>query len=166
MQKTIAKSLLNNLLGRFGISLDKPITEIVNEKTFDRISLMHRITSYKRISGYNYLVSYITKLDNDIIKSHNLDIIKLLDKFTDKEVQSLSVSSIAISAAVTAYGKINMSKLKLDILSKGGNIYYSDTGSIVTDADLDKENSNDTQLGKLQLEHKVEKAMFISGKTY
>ena len=25
-QKTMAKSLLNNLLGRFGISMDKPVT--------------------------------------------------------------------------------------------------------------------------------------------
>lgn len=32
--KAIAKSLLKNLLGRFGIILDKPITEIVTHEKF------------------------------------------------------------------------------------------------------------------------------------
>lgn len=41
-QKSIAKSLLNNLLGRFGISLDKPKTELVSNKRFDIISMMHK----------------------------------------------------------------------------------------------------------------------------
>lgn len=36
-QKTMAKSLLNNLLGRFGINLEKPITKIVSKKEFDII---------------------------------------------------------------------------------------------------------------------------------
>ena len=33
-QKAMAKSLLNNLLGRFGISLDKAITEILSAAKF------------------------------------------------------------------------------------------------------------------------------------
>ena len=36
-QKSMAKSLLNNLLGRFGINLEKPITKIVSKKEFDII---------------------------------------------------------------------------------------------------------------------------------
>ena len=33
-QKAIAKSLLNNLLGRFGIYLEKPITEMMSRRNF------------------------------------------------------------------------------------------------------------------------------------
>jgi len=47
-QKSIAKSLLNNLLGRFGISLDKPITEVVRQKKFDTISSMYNDNYYKQ----------------------------------------------------------------------------------------------------------------------
>lgn len=49
-QKSIAKSLLNNLLGRFGISLDKPMTEVVSDKRFDTISMMHKVMGYKHIA--------------------------------------------------------------------------------------------------------------------
>lgn len=165
-QKSMAKSLLNNLLGRFGISLDRAITEIVNEETFQIISSMHRVTSYKEISPQNILVSYIPKLDNDIIDSHGLDIIKLLPKFKDKEVQSLNVSSVPISAAITAYGRIHISKIKLDILKNKGEIFYSDTDSIVTNKELDDSMISSNEIGKLKLEHKIDKGIFISGKTY
>ena len=42
-QKTLAKSLLNNLLGRFGINLEKPITKTISRKEFDNITLIHKI---------------------------------------------------------------------------------------------------------------------------
>jgi hypothetical protein len=42
--------------------------------------------------------------------------------------------SIAIASAVTAYARIAISKK--DILSKGGELYYSDTEVIVTNIPL------------------------------
>lgn len=41
----MAKSLLNNLLGRFGIRLDKAITKLVSNSVYDRIALMYKIIS-------------------------------------------------------------------------------------------------------------------------
>ena len=49
-QKTMAKSLLNNLLGIFGINLDKSVTELLSREAFEKIMLRHRIMSYKDIS--------------------------------------------------------------------------------------------------------------------
>ena len=48
-------------------------------------------------------------------------------------MSSMSSTSIVISAAVTAYARIHITNMKLDILKKGGRLYYSDTDSIVTD---------------------------------
>lgn len=59
-----------------------------------------------------------------------------------------------------------MSKLKLDIFSKKGNIYYTDTDSIVCDIQLDNNLVDPNLLGKLKLEHIVKKGIFLSGKTY
>lgn len=129
-QKAIAKSLLNNLLGRFGISLDKTVTEIMTDSTFKQKSLRNKIVSYK--SNNKLLVTYVPKLDFDIIKSHNLDMLKILKSSKDKETQQKGNTSVVISAAITAYARIHMCKIKSYILSKGGNIYYSDTDSIVT----------------------------------
>lgn len=130
-QKSFAKSLLNNLLGRFGISLDKDITEIVTKSRFNTISIMYKIISYHSLDDNNYIVSYIPKLDPDIIESHGLDLIKIANKYKDKEVQSMNVASIPISAAITAYARIHMSKIKKHIESLGGKVYYTDTDSIV-----------------------------------
>jgi len=46
----MAKSLLNNLLGRFGITLDKSVTKLVTTKTFDEKAVMNKITSYKKVA--------------------------------------------------------------------------------------------------------------------
>jgi hypothetical protein len=62
--------------------------------------------------------------------------------------------SLVISATVTSYAIIYMSKIKLDVLSKGGNIYYTDTDSIVTDIPLD-EHLIDNDLGQFKLEYRI-----------
>jgi len=51
-------------------------------------------------------------------------------------------------------------------LSKGGSIYYSDTDSIVTDLELDNNMVDSKEIGKLKLEHVIDKGIFISGKLY
>nr|YP_009327836.1 hypothetical protein [Epichloe festucae]APB96795.1 hypothetical protein [Epichloe festucae]APB96855.1 hypothetical protein [Epichloe hybrida] len=59
-----------------------------------------------------------------------------------------------------------MAKIKLEILNKGGKIYYSDTDIIVTNIELPESMVNNKDIGKLKLEHKVKEAYFISNKTY
>jgi hypothetical protein len=58
-----------------------------------------------------------------------------------------------------------MNNIKLDILSKGGHIYYMDTDSIITDIPLDPSLVGD-DLGQFKLEYKVKEGIFISSKTY
>lgn len=77
---------------------------------------MYKITSQKEISENKILTSYIPKLDYDIISSHNLDFMKILKKYNDLELQPLNIAYLAISAAVTDYYLIYMTKLKRDIL--------------------------------------------------
>ncbi|EAW14651.1 uncharacterized protein ACLA_056740, partial [Aspergillus clavatus NRRL 1] len=127
---------------------------------------MYKIISYKYISNNKILVSYIPKLDKDIIDSHNLDIFKILNKYKDHEVQNLNVTSIAISAAITAYGRIHINKLKLNVLNKGGKIYYSDTDSLVINIKLNKDKISNNEIGKLKFEHLVDRGVYINSKVY
>ncbi len=153
------------MLGRFGIKINKTISGIVSTNTFNYLSTRHLVVSYKIISEDKILVTYDTRLDLNLIKSLDLDFIKILNKYGEKETQTPSATSIAISAAVSAYGRIHISKLKLDILKLGGNIYYSDTHSIVTDNKF-SDKFIGKGLGMLKLEHIITKGIFISGKTY
>ena len=166
-QKNLAKSLLNNLIGRFGLDINKPITEIVDSKTFNEISLTRKITAQNKITDDSFLVTYIPELDESICESFNIDFIKALKSFKEsKQNNTFDGVSIPIAAATTAYGRIHITKIKNKILEMGGNIYYSDTDSIVTDLELPTNMVDSKILGKLKLEHKVVRGYFISAKTY
>lgn len=95
----MAKSLLNNLLGRFGINLDKPVTKILSKQAFEIKCLMNKIVSYKELVEDKILVSYVPRQDSDIVTSHNLNLLKLVSKYKDAEIQSMDVTSVPISAA-------------------------------------------------------------------
>lgn len=165
-QKQTAKSILNNLLGRFGIRLEKSVTKVLTSKNFHILSHTRAIISYKLLGNDRYLVTYLPRLDIDIITELNLDIVKIASKEKDEEKQTLEVAFIPISAAVTAYGRIHISKLKIKVMEMGGNIYYSDTDSLVTDIILPKNMVNSKELGLLKLEHTIVKGIFNNNKTY
>jgi len=169
----LAKSLLNNLLGRFGLLLDKPKTDIVTSEKFTEIGLSSEILSHKIITKDNILVTYIPLPNKEIMDSFNIDITKALEKFSHlkgtkvkQAKDDISTVSVAISACITSYARIHINKLKYEILNSGGKIYYSDTDSIVTDIQLGADHVSNTELGKLKLEAEIKKGIFIGGKTY
>ena len=170
VERAIMKSLLNNLLGRFGLNINKPITELVNLDDFDLLISTKECKSFKKVSDNSYLVSYYPKISKTVCEMHGLDYTEVLKNANLKvhlDNQSKSAHfndvSIVISAAITAYARIYMNRIKLDILSKGGSIYYTDTDSIVTNIPLDNVGNN---IGEFKLEYEIVKGYFISAKTY
>lgn len=166
--RVIIKSLLNNLLGRFGININKPVSEIVNKDKLNLLLSTSEVLSPINITDEDLLVTYYPDISKSICEWHQLDYIKVLnskhakDLEKDKEFKDVS---LVIAAAVTSYARVYMSKIKLDILNKGGLIYYTDTDSIVTDKPIDKNLIGDG-LGQFKLEYLVKKGYFISSKTY
>lgn len=104
---------------------------------------MNKIKEYKIITDEKILVNYIPKIDPEVVNSHKMDFIKLVNQFKDNETTNLNITFIVISAAVTAYARIHITLLKKDILQKGGSLYYLDTDSIVTGIQLDKTRVSD-----------------------
>lgn len=167
VEKAVVKSLLNNLLGRFGLNINKPISEIVNKDKLDYLLCTREFNSYSKITENDFLISYYPKVSKDLCEDFEYDYIKVLQEsknISNENVEFKDVS-LVITAAVTAYARIYMSKIKLDLLSRGGNIFYTDTDSIVTDIPLD-EDIIGQGLGKFKLEYKVKEGYFISSKTY
>jgi DNA polymerase elongation subunit (family B) len=76
--------------------------------------------------------------------------------------------SIAISAMITSYARIFITKIKLLILKLGCKIYYSYTDNLVTYIDLNIINSKlvGKELGQFKLEYLIKEGYFISNKTY
>ena len=66
-----------------------------------------------------------------------------------------------ISAGITAYARIDM----FPYISRE-DCYYTDTDSIVIKSPLPEEDVSPTVLGKLKLEKKIKKAIFLAPKAY
>ena len=128
-----------------------------------------------KITDNDYRVTYDSKIDRDICLDHDIDYIKVQNLTPKKDVERLNEFkdvSLTTAAAVTAYARVymsklkkDMSKLKKDILNRGGNIYYTDTDSIVTDIPLDDSLVGEG-LGMFKLEYKIEKGSPLSGLVY
>jgi len=172
VEKAIYKSLLNNLLGRLGMNIIKPITKNVTKEELDFLTCTRKIKTFHKITENDYLITYIPVIDEQICYDHGLDYIKVLslDKNInlEKNIDVFKDVSIAISAMVTSYARIFMTEIKLEILKMGGNIYYSDTDSIITDTDLTIINKNlvGKEIGQFKKECLIKEGYFISNKTY
>lgn len=166
--KLMNKYLLNSLLGRFGMSITKLKTEMVSMDKYTEILSTKPVNSAISISDTHMLVSYSNIISKQITKEHGLDYLEILNNKSSidmEKLHSFDDVAVSISAAITAYARIHISKIKLYILNKGGKIYYSDTDSIVTDLNLPT-NLVGNGLGLFKLEYKIKEAYFITAKTY
>ena len=169
-KKVVNKSLLNNILGRFGLNIIKPVTKLFNTDKLDKILTTCHIKSILEITSDKWLVNYIPIIDQEICIEHNVDYVKALtnniNNFNlEKNIDLFEDVSIIISALDTSYSRVFMLKQILRILKKGGNIYYMDTDSIVTDIPLDPEIVGE-KIGQFKLEYVIKEGFFISNKTY
>jgi len=141
VHRNISKSILNNLFGRFGMSIDKPITNIINNKTLDMVDISRRVINTIPLSDDSNLTTFDRTVSKLICEEFGVNYIKALE--TKLDIYSLGKDrkfnnvNIAISAAVNAYARIDMAKIKMDLLAKGYKIYYTDTDSLVIDKPLD-----------------------------
>jgi hypothetical protein len=171
-EKTINKSLLNNLPGKFGINIIKPKTEIITSERLDFILSTREVKSHHELPGNKYQVTYLPIVNQDICNEHRLDYLSVLTKDKnhdiDRNIDVFNDVSIVISAMITSYARVHMSKIKLLILKHGGKIFYSDTDSIVTDLDLSIIDNNlvGKGLGQFKLEYLIKEGYFMSNKTY
>ncbi len=168
-EKSISKSLLNNNTGRWGMSIDKDITAMFDNEHLNYLLSTREVFNVKNINVNKFLVTYNPQPSLTICEQHGLDFNKVnkLDlkwKF-EKNNRVFNDVSIAISAMITSYARIFMNKIKLNILKNGGEIYYMDTDSLVTNVKLD-DNLVGKDLGQFKLEYFVNKAYFITSKTY
>ena len=144
--KIIYKSLLNNLLGRFGLNIIKPVTQTVNKEKRDYIFSTRIIKSQIILNNNKFLITYEPTISKEICKQHGLDIIKVLEKESkqniEKNLDLFKDVSIATASLVTSYARIFINKIKLHIINNGGDIYYSDTDSIVLNKNFFDINTN------------------------
>jgi DNA polymerase type B, organellar and viral len=130
VEKEIVKRLLNHLLGRFGMNIVKPITKLVGTDELSLIfSTREVLGKPTKVTDNDYWVTYNSQIDSEICAEHGVDYIKVCNLTSKTDVEKLNEFkdvSLTTAAAVTAYARIYMSKVKENILNKGGNnlVFY------------------------------------------
>jgi len=146
-----AKIILNSVFGKFGM-ID----------TFPDITIFNNMEEYQEFEkDHAEGIIDLIELGNKILVIHRpptKDINTLLD--STKETHNVN---IAIASAITAYARIHMTQFKK---TSEFNLYYTDTDSIYIDKPLSDELVSKTELGKMKLENKLERSIFISPKVY
>jgi hypothetical protein len=164
--------MLNNLIGKLGLDINKYTTQIMSEEEFVELLKTRKYRGVEYLDDDTVIASFDTEISETICEAHDLDYKDMLldslkskgNKSSYKEEKYNNVS-IALASAITGYSRIFMNKVKIDILNKGGFIYYTDTDSIVTNIKLDN-NLVGTEMGKFKLEYEIVEGYFISNKTY
>lgn len=80
----------------------------------------------------------------------------------DEEISDASYILPRIASAITARARVEMHKWFMKVFEKGGNIWYCDTDSIVTDVKL----GESEELGGMDLEGEIEECVFLAPKVY
>jgi hypothetical protein len=147
----------------------KTITKLVDRKGHNLITTTRVQKTFIEIDDNTFLEYYKPNIDKEICQNFGVDYIKALNNENfDESKSSRTYRSVSIStaSAVLSYARIHMSKLKLHIINNNGNIYYTDTDSIITDIKLPEDFVDSKQIGKLKLVHEIKEGNFISDKLY
>lgn len=122
--------------------IDKKLTSLIdNDDTYIDIISRYPVYDEKFISNELYLVTHGNEISKAICEQHGVDYIDILNNSkgrssSQEQFNTVRNVSVGISAAVTSYSSIFMLRIKQYILSSGGQIYYTDTDSIVTNIPL------------------------------
>lgn len=142
----ISKMLLNSLYGRFGMSPEIELHEIVADKRAFEIE-----------NRDDYIVTDITPLENDKTWISFISNAKDVDGSED----FVNVS-VPIALAITAYARIHMSTFKT---LNNATLYYMDTDSADLDRELDPKLVG-KKLGQMKLEHVFKESVYLAPKVY
>lgn len=115
---------------------------------------------YGKFGEHQEREELITNPDTDITGSYPYD--DIFGYSIRKLIRFSAYHLPAIAARVTSLAQLKLYSYIEQIQRQGGNIYYMDTDSIVTDIRI----QTSSELGSLKLEHEIRSAVFLAPKTY
>jgi len=138
----------------------------------DKIFSTKKIKTFKSINTDNFIITFVPIINKYICASPDLDFYKinLNEKIIVGKDYIFKDTSINISTFTTVFAWIKINHIKLDVITSGRIIYYSDTDSLPTNLSLNKlkeimQKRIGDKLGQLKFEQYVKEDYFISKKT-
>ena len=122
----VSKLILNSLYGKFGGKEYNEETAILSHDEVDLLSRAYNIMEIKKIANSDKeIVTYEIHPNEELCKNNNIDYVAELLKLDNYGQKNRNIS-VCVASAITAYGRVYMSKFK----SLPG-LVYSDTDSLV-----------------------------------
>lgn len=173
VEKVFYKLLLNNLYGRFGMSLDhnfvlkiKDEDSLAYDLSYNFKEKINGTKNWYKVSNNYYLFN---NLENKIKNIEDIDLREKVKKFWKKQERDYASANIAvqIAASIASYSRIKLFKdMYSHIINNNATINYYDTDSIFTDKKMSKSFIDDTVIGKYKLVSKIKEGYFIAPKVY
>jgi hypothetical protein len=151
----VAKLLMNSLYGKFGMKPQSTKVDIYNLSLDSELKVFNEM-----MDKYGPTIQDWFKLDQHFVVVRD-NISNYSANEDNDNYHGLDVN-VAISAAITAGGRMWMSTIKN---SDKFNLYYSDTDSAVIDRPLPPFMIGE-KLGQFKLEHIITRAVFLAPKVY
>lgn len=129
---------MNSPIGRFGMNPVKPVSELVNVEKHNLIATTRVLYNTINITKELYLDTFSPYISKDVCSINEIDYFKVRNSLNsgEKKREYNDFSSIVTASAILGYARIYMAKAIVYVLKKGGNVYYTDTDSLVTDIKL------------------------------
>jgi hypothetical protein len=98
------------------MSIIKPETKLVNFSELEKILQTHKVSDTKQITDDSFIVTYENEISKDILTKSGIDLAKLLNENNSKDLETnnkFGFVSVPIAAAITAYARIYINKIKI-----------------------------------------------------
>ena len=126
--RSIAKIIINSMYGFFGINyLKRDQTKIIRERDSKLKVGITKAQSKTEAKIYSYLSKQQLK---EYKKVAGYDVYQINAPIKP------GCANVGIASMITSYSRMELYKLMNDLKNKGGNLYYCDTDSIVTDYNI------------------------------
>lgn len=168
-EEVFYKLMLNTLYGRLAIKSLVTLTKKIKTKDLPHYFLIYKSSLTLLNEGPNYSLISIEepKVSFNSYEIQNGEIRYYCDRLyastTEELQQSKYLEAPHIAAAIAAYSRIDVDKLKRNCLKLGYNLNYSDTDSLVTNNSGLKSSYS---LGGVKLDYVIKSSYFILPKVY
>ena len=152
---TLFKLILNSLYGKFAMKTDQNKTIITPNNDLKLYEETIPNINYNKITKYKTIMTLSVSSKENIYPNTPQHIKSMIMRSKNTNI------AVQLASAITAYARIDLIN-KIKYINKSHKVYYTDTDSIFTSANLETTN----KLGALKLENILTKAYFITPKCY
>ena len=127
--RTVAKLLINSLYGKFASKYFLNTTEIITNQELDIAHDLFKVNSVTHVDDNYSIVNRRVKPTTKDHRNIRKDLVNEHFKRANKAISDKDLN-MAVAAAITSYGRLDLYNLIQEVQARGGVVCYTDTDRI------------------------------------